>query len=845
MDSTVTQATDGDRGHNAVERALRQSEEMFRNIAAAAQDAIVVVDRFGAVLYWNPAAERMLGYSAKEASGMRVHECLTPERFRAATVPGLETFAKTGQGAAIGKTLELAALRKDGAEIPVELSLAAYQLAGQWQAIGIIRDITERKRAEALLREEDVKFRSLVEQNVAGVSMIGEDERLVYINPYFAALLGCTPQELMGRPLVEFIVDAEKAIISKSLRSQFSPQAGFVQIETQMQARGGARLDILVNATPGIHQGRPASIAVVMDITERKRTEQELQKSHILLEIAERIAHVAAWDWDIVQDRLMWSEELYRIYGRDPKDYLPTIPGFFASVHPEDRERLRDAVDSTLRDHRPFDIELRIVRPDGEVRFTHARAELTLDAAGRAVKMTGSSHDITDRKRAEQQILRLARQDALTGLSNRGVFVEALDRAITQTRRGGRNFAVLYLDLDHFKDINDTRGHPIGDLLLEEVAGRLRVTVRGTDTVARFGGDEFALIETDLRDPEDAAVLAEKLLKRVSEPFSIQGNEIRTGTSIGIAVYGPDSPDAEAILSQADVALYRAKSEGRGNYRFFTEAMDQEVRTRVTLAAELRSAIGAGQLFLLYQPQVDAPTERIVGLEALVRWQHPTRGVLLPGEFISIAEKSGLIVGVGHWVLREACRQMKQWMDAGIAPPLVAVNVSAVQFKTPMELETKIEAILRETGLTPERLELELTESTLMEASREHNETLVRLRRFGVRIAIDDFGTGYSSLDYLRRFPVDRIKIAQVFVRGLQEGGENAAIIRAAIGLAHELGIKAVAEGVETEQQLRLISSWGCRQAQGFYFSKPLAPEELRLVLRSGRVPKMVDRMQE
>jgi EAL domain-containing protein (putative c-di-GMP-specific phosphodiesterase class I) len=302
--------------------------------------------------------------------------------------------------------------------------------------------------------------------------------------------------------------------------------------------------------------------------------------------------------------------------------------------------------------------------------------------------------------------------------------------------------------------------------------------------------------------------------------------------------------DAETLLSHADVALYRAKAEGRGTYRFFTDAMDAEVRSRVTMASELREAIAMEELFLLYQPQAEIETGRIVGLEALVRWRHPTKGIIGPSEFIPVAEKSGLIVPLGQWAMREACRQSKQWLDAGIAPPSVAVNLSGLQFKTALELERTIAAILVETGVPPRLLELELTESVLMDASRQHNDVLIRLRQTGLRIAIDDFGTGYSSLDYLRRFPVDRIKIAQLFVNDLG-APENTAIVMAAIGLARALGIEVIVEGVETAEQLALLKAWGCRYVQGYYYSKPLPASEAALLLRVGKTaPRHVDKVE-
>jgi diguanylate cyclase (GGDEF)-like protein len=444
--------------------------------------------------------------------------------------------------------------------------------------------------------------------------------------------------------------------------------------------------------------------------------------------------------------------------------------------------------------------------------------------------------DITERKRAESLALHMAHYDALTGLANRSVFVEALSFAIAAAERAKTGFAVIYLDLDHFKDVNDTLGHPVGDELLQAVAGRLSSAMRASDTVARFGGDEFAVLVSGAAEVAEAASVAEMLLKAFVDPFSIQGNDIRTSASIGIDLYGPECAAAETLLSHADVALYRAKSEGRGAYRFFTEAMDRAVRTRVTIGAELRIALAAGQLFLMYQPQVAVESGKIIGLEALVRWRHPERGLIGPNVFIPVAESTGIIVPLGQWVLMTACRQAKAWLEDGTASVRMAVNVSGLQFKTPLELEGNIAAALLETGLPPRLLEIELTETVLMDVSLEHSEALARLRESGVTIAIDDFGTGYSSLGYLRQFPVDRIKIAQEFVKDLTTMPGQAAIAKATIGLAHDLGIAVIAEGVETRDQLEALQGWGCKEIQGYYFAKPLSVEDVALAFRNGGV---------
>jgi diguanylate cyclase (GGDEF)-like protein len=467
-------------------------------------------------------------------------------------------------------------------------------------------------------------------------------------------------------------------------------------------------------------------------------------------------------------------------------------------------------------------------------RFIERHTVMLKSSQGQLLGRIWFFRDITASKQAAAHALRLARFDVLTGLANREVFVEALQHAVARAKRTANGFAVIYLDLDHFKDVNDTLGHPVGDELLQAVADRLESNTRESDTVARFGGDEFAVVVGDVEQPSDAAILAEKLIHALGQPYSIQGNEIFSAASIGIDVYGREAPDAETLLSHADVALYRAKAEGRDMYRFFTPAMDTEVRMQVTLGTELHEALDAGQLFLMYQPQVTVDDAHIVGLEALVRWRHPRRGILDPEVFIPVAEKMGMIVKLGHWVLLTACRQAKIWLDAGMKPIRIAVNLSALQFKSPIGLEADIAEVLAETAPPPQLLELELTETILMETFREHSDIVERLRKLGVTIAIDDFGTGYSSLDYLRRFPADRIKIAQDFVRHLETTPSDAIIVKATIGLARELGIPIITEGVETREQLELVKGWGCGEVQGFYFSKPLAVEDVSRVLGSG-----------
>ena len=437
---------------------------------------------------------------------------------------------------------------------------------------------------------------------------------------------------------------------------------------------------------------------------------------------------------------------------------------------------------------------------------------------------------------ANSKIMELAQTDLLTNLANRRAFLKGLGTAFSASWRGAPPFAVLYLDIDDFKDVNDTLGHAMGDLLLQQVVERLRQALKPDDLIARFGGDEFAILMPDVSDATTAGALADRLGKILSVPFHINDHEVRVTSSIGISIYAPEIAGPEAMMMQADLALYGAKGDGRNCYRFHSKDLDQQVHERVRIADELRGALENNELELYYQPQVELATGRIVGLEGLIRWNHQKRGLLAPGYFIPIAERTGAIIPLGHWVFEEACRQLKLWHAEGIAPQVLAVNVSGVQFKGATELEREVEASLTRWGIEPSDIELELTESVLMEASQKHSGTLDRLRQLGTRIAIDDFGTGYSSLKYLTVYPVNRLKLAQEFVYRVTVDYRNAAVVRAAIRLARELGLDVIAEGVETEAQMRFLLASGCEHAQGYYFSRPVPAKRATELLRIGRV---------
>jgi diguanylate cyclase (GGDEF)-like protein len=433
--------------------------------------------------------------------------------------------------------------------------------------------------------------------------------------------------------------------------------------------------------------------------------------------------------------------------------------------------------------------------------------------------------------RANQRISELALKDPLTGLANRRAFLERLSETYAATKRGGGPFGVLCVDLDHFKDVNDTLGHLAGDNLLRWVAERLKNLVRKTDLIARLGGDEFAIVRTDLIEPGAAAALAAKIVETLALPYRIDGQDVHATTSVGVALSltGPAEPDS--IMMQADLALYRAKEDGRNCYRFYDSDLNRTVRERVMISDDLRLALERGEFELYYQPQVEIISGRIVGVEALVRWNRPNHDAVLPSVFIPIAERTGIILPLGKWVFEQACRQTRQWLDEGIAPDAVAVNFSAVQFKRP-EFEQDIVESLARSKIGRGQIEMELTETVLLEATQQHRDIIERLRRLGLRIAIDDFGTGYSSLTYLTNYPLDRLKIGQDLIFGITSDSRHASVVRTASRLAQELGIDLIAEGVETNAQARFLTDAGCRYAQGYLFSPPVTAARATMLLR-------------
>jgi diguanylate cyclase (GGDEF)-like protein/PAS domain S-box-containing protein len=571
---------------------------------------------------------------------------------------------------------------------------------------------------------------------------------------------------------------------------------------------------------------------ILTDITERKRSESELSFSHILLTTALENSPDAIIIVD-ASDRIIMSNQHFIELWDIPPEFAhagidePVLKTVASRMKYESKflAGVRD-----LYNHPEIQNHEELETKDGRIIERHSGS--LYDAQRKYLGRIWFFRDITEKKRAAEKIAALARTDALTGLANRAAFLDRLNLEFARAKRGGNQFAVHYLDLDHFKDINDTLGHPIGDKLLCAVAERLKACGRETDMVARFGGDEFAVLQDDIGGSASVGSLAAKIGEVVAAPYVIEGNQMSTTASIGIVPFSGDIADADVMMMKADLALYRAKNEGRNQFRFHVVELDEQTRERMIIGEELRHAIKRGEFELYYQPQVEIKSGRIVGMEALIRWNHPKRGLMLPAAFIPIAETTGSIVPIGEWVIDHACQQIMAWNGLGIAPPTIAVNLSGAQFKLASQLDKIVTENLARYDVAPERLELELTESVLLETTQRHSEAFKRLRKIGVRLAIDDFGTGYSSLDYLRSFRVSRLKIDRRFITDVTTSADDAAIVRATVGLAHELGIEVVAEGVETAGQRDFLIAARCSFAQGYYFSEPVPAAAASELLR-------------
>ena len=798
----------------------------------AAANAIVITDSSGTIMWVNHAFTTMTGYSKEESLGMNTRLLKSGEQPDGYYSNLWSTIlsGKVWQG-------QLANRRKDGTTYTEEMTITPVTLdpgsATFAHFVAIKQDITERMRAQHAVAESEKRYRSLFENMLEGFAyceMIFDDRArpvdFVYlaVNGAFEKLTGL--KNVVGRRFSGVVPGGERSqpeLMERYSRVALTGEPARFEIEVPSL---GMWFSISAYAA-----GNRCFIATFDNITERKQAEEALRQAEEKYRVIFEGAVVAIFQSTPDGRYTTANPAMARMLGYDsPQELVASITDIARQVYvdPESRAEFKRLLNEQGT---VSDFECQIYRKDGSKMWISANAR-SVYKAGVLVGYDGMNEDISARKVAEERVQYLAYYDALTDLPNRTLLQDRLSKALASARRQKDKVALLFLDLDRFKNINDSLGHALGDLLLQKVGERLKRWAREQDTVARLGGDEFLIVLSRIRDVADAAVAAERLMAVMTKEFIVQGNPLNISCSLGISIFPDHGESGECLIKNADAAMYSAKEKGRNNFRFFTEKMNAQVGERLTLENSLRLALDRNELFLVYQPQMDMATGKIIGLEALLRWQHPELGLVPPDRFIRIAENSGLIMPIGEWVLRTACSQTQKWQDEGHAAVSVAVNVSAVQFRQE-DFCDLIRKVLHETGLAPQYLELELTESLLLANADVTFSVLQELKAMGLTLAIDDFGTGYSSFSYLRQFRVSKLKIDRSFVRDVAVNPDDAAITSGIISMARSLNLKVIAEGVENEAQMSFLRAHQCDEIQGYYFSKPLGVDKVADKLRS------------
>ncbi|PLS87591.1 MAG: GGDEF domain-containing protein [Actinobacteria bacterium] len=741
--------------------------------------------------------------------------------------------------------------RKDGTAFPVEyVSRPVIEGGDVKGAVVTFSDVGERKVAEEKLRESEERFRQLFDQSVDALLVHDEAGRMVYCNEEACRSLGYSREELLSLSVADFatnlLSEDEKRVLRGGTlweRAAASEPGGGAEgvHHGEHRRKDGTTFPVEVHVGTVNYGNRPMILASARDVTERNRAEEKLRESEerfrSLVQNASDLITVLAADGTVLYE----SPAIEGMLGYGPEDLIGK--NALDLIHPDDAPRVMRAFSrlSEERGANPY-VEYRFRRADGSWRHLESSGANLLEepSVGGIVVNT---RDVTERKTLEERLKHQALHDPLTGLPNRALLLDRLGHALDRADRTEACVAVLFLDLDDFKVVNDSLGHEAGDDLLVAAARRLETCLRPGDTLARLGGDEFVVLLEDVGGRGEATGVATRIAEALREPFLLGAHEEAfVSVSIGVALTsgGEDRTGSlpDDLLRWADVAMYDAKRKGKAHHAVFDPSMDARALERLRLGADLRRAAERGEFRVHYQPEVELSTGRVVGFEALMRWEHPEQGLVPPGRFIPVAEETGMIIPIGRWVLEEACRQAKKWCEGRPnGPPLaMSVNLSARQFAHP-DLARDVARALGESGLDPGCLVLEITESAVMEDARSTIDTLEELESLGVGLAIDDFGTGYSSLSYLRRFPVDYLKIDRSFVDGIEEDSGDAVLVSGIVDLAHALGLSVVAEGVETEGQLGLLRGMGCDLAQGYHFSRPMPGEEADTLLEKARLP--------
>ncbi len=876
--NTALQASSAALGRS--EQALRASDEQARSVLETARDAYVAIDANGRIVAWNREAELTLGWPREQAIGRRLVQLLLPTRSGRVRSSRIVQHLVSGRARFLNRRLETSVQHRDGSTLPVELIIWSTVNGNVPTFHAFLHDITQRRQALQRLAAQEMAAAALVESTAlsdaapkvlhAICASLGWSVGTVWMVDAGHDHLACSAFWSAERDMAAFETQScqrrinfgeglpggvwrsrqpawvsDIAVDARFTYSIEALDAGLHAAFAFPISAGGELLGVLECFSRNI-AAPDEGLLTMMDtvgnllgqFVARRRAETALFEEKelaqvtlgsigdgvIVTDLASRITYLnpvaeALTGWSAAQARGMLADAVFRLVAQP--DGAPLTCPLTAAIQGNRRVGLS--------------VETELVRRDGNHISIEDSAAPVHDRAGQVVGGVIVFHDVSDTRAMQRKLSHLTRHDHLTSLPNRALLQERLVQAIATARARQDELALLYIDLDGFKHINDSLGHAVGDLLLQEVTQRLLDSVRSVDTLSRQGGDEFTLLLPDIRSSSDAVRMAENILRTVARPFHIGGVELNLTASVGIALYPDDSDDAGALLKNADAAMYRAKHDGRNQYRFFTREISQNADRRLAIESALHQALRNDEFVLHYQPKVDAASGAITGMEALVRWRRADGRLTMPGEFIEIAEDSGLIGRIDQWVLGEACRQNRAWQDAGLLAVPVAVNLSAASVQVEPFL-AYLKSVLEHTGLSPACLQIELTESQMLHDTDRFEALIRAISAAGVKVAIDDFGTGYSSLGYLQRFPFDMLKIDQSFVRLLADGNTESAIVEAITRLAHALGFAVVAEGVETHAQARILQGYGCHEMQGYLYSRPVPPEQFEVLLRRGVV---------
>ena len=710
-----------------------------------------------------------------------------------------------------------------GAALGILIFIGVRRRSGAAQARSVVASVAS---SEEVLKRAEEQYQTLFNTGPVPTFICDTRKwRLLEFNEAAARDFGYSREELLKMTLLDLALPQDAERLTETLMG-LGPQSGEAGTWT-CRIKDGATIEVELISYRMQFARQQARVVIARDVTRRKLTHDVMWRDLERFGLASKATNDAMLDWELSTDRLWRSENYGQVFGPDDQEAGLNMAAWFDHIHPDDRGRVQEQLLATIKSKSPlWSDEFRLLRSDQKIVHVFARGHVTRAEDGTARRMNAVLQDITEKKEQEERIRFLADHDELTELPNRSLFRQSLSKALLRAQRSGKMLSVLFFDLDRFKNINDSLGHDAGDEVLRAVGERLSACVRKIDLVARFGGDEFAVLTEGLTAEDQASTVARKILEVLSKPMVLAGRQYRPAASIGISTYPTDGRDVQSLLKNADIAMYRAKEEGRGTFQFYSEQLNIHSVQRLEFESNLSNALNNHEFVLYYQPKIDVASGRVTGLEALLRWISPQLGFVAPGDFISIAEETGLIVLLGRWVAQTACVQNRAWQKSGLPQLRIAINISARQMSDRGLVEFISETVSK-TGLTVESLELEITESAVMSNQEHAEKVLNELKALGFHLTMDDFGTGYSSLAYLKRFPFDSVKIDQSFVRGIPQSKDDGAIVEAIIAMAHSLQLKVVAEGVETKEQFEFLRSLGCDQIQGYYFSKPIPANEI------------------